>query len=77
MSNINPYEILGVTKNFTLDELKDKYKRVAKKVHPDRGGSQQLFNLVTLAYKKLVEEYEILSESSEFIKHFILSPKLF
>ena len=31
MSNINPYEILGVTKNFTLDELKDKYKRVAKK----------------------------------------------
>jgi curved DNA-binding protein CbpA len=66
MSNINPYEILGVTKNFTLDELKDKYKRVAKKVHPDRGGSQQLFNLVTLAYKKLVEEYKLKKINKQF-----------
>jgi curved DNA-binding protein CbpA len=66
MSNINPYEILGVTKNFTLDELKNKYKRVAKKVHPDKGGSQQLFNLVTLAYKKLVEEYKLKNINKQF-----------
>jgi len=66
MSNINPYEILGVTKNFTLHELKDKYKRVAKKVHPDKGGSQQLFNLVTLAYKKLVEEYKLKNINKQF-----------
>lgn len=66
MSDINPYEILGVTKNFTLEELKDKYKRVAKKVHPDRGGSQQLFNLVTLAYKKLVEEYKLKKINKQF-----------
>tara|TARA_B110000259_G_scaffold188476_1_gene247910 strand:- start:9522 stop:10403 length:882 start_codon:yes stop_codon:yes gene_type:complete len=66
MSDINPYEILGVSKRFTLEELKDKYKRVAKKVHPDRGGSQQLFNLVTLAYKKLVEEYKL----KKINKHF-------
>ena len=66
MSDINPYEILGVTKNFTIEELKDKYKRVAKRVHPDRGGSQQLFNLVTLAYKKLVEEYKLKRINKQF-----------
>ena len=66
MSGINPYEILGVTKNFTLEELKDKYKRVAKRVHPDRGGSQKLFNLVTLAYKKLVEEYKLKKINKQF-----------
>ena len=51
--NINPYEILGVSKNYDLDELKQKYKLLAKKVHPDKGGSEQLFKLVTLCYKKL------------------------
>ena len=29
--NINPYEILGVSKNYDLDELKQKYKLLAKK----------------------------------------------
>ena len=34
--------------------------------HPDRGGSQQLFNLVTLAYKKLVEEYKLKKINKQF-----------
>ena len=60
MSDLNSaYEILGISKNFTLDELKDKYKRIAKRVHPDRGGNEQTFKLVTLAYKKLYEEYKL------------------
>ena len=56
---MDPYEILGLQKNvnFTLEELKDKYKAIAIKVHPDKGGSEQLFLLVTNCYKKLVEEY--------------------
>ena len=66
MTDINPYEILGIHKNFTLEELKDKYKRVAKKVHPDRGGSEQLFNLVTLSYKKLYEEYKLKKINKQF-----------
>lgn len=31
----NPYEILGVEKDFTKDELKKKYRQLAKKYHPD------------------------------------------
>ena len=43
MDNFDPYEILGLTKRFTLEELKHNYKRVAKRVHPDRGGNEKLF----------------------------------
>ena len=65
-NNFNPYEILGVTKNFTLEELKYNYKKVAKRVHPDRGGSEKLFKLVTLAYKQLAEVYKLKQINKEF-----------
>lgn len=54
---MDPYKILDVPKNFSLNQLKDNYKRIALKVHPDKGGTEQLFQLVTKAYKMLVEEY--------------------
>ena len=66
MDNINPYDILGIHKNFTIEELKDKYKRVAKKTHPDKGGSEELFTLVTLCYKKLYEEYKLKQIDKQF-----------
>lgn len=55
---VNPYEILGVSKKFTLEELREKYKALAVKVHPDKGGTQELFLLVTKCYKALCKEYE-------------------
>lgn len=67
MNDLNSaYEILGISKNCTLNELKEKYKRVAKRVHPDRGGNEQLFNLVTLAYKKIYEEYKLKKINKQF-----------
>ena len=30
------YQILGVSENFTRDELKSSYKKLALKYHPDR-----------------------------------------
>jgi curved DNA-binding protein CbpA len=55
---VDPYHILGVSKRFTLEELKEKYKAIAVKVHPDKGGTQELFLLVTKCYKALLKEYE-------------------
>jgi curved DNA-binding protein CbpA len=58
-TGLNPYEILGVRKRFTWDELKNAYRVKAKMVHPDKGGTQELFNLVTDAFRMLASEYKM------------------
>ena len=48
------YDILGVNKNATQDEIKKAYKKLAIKTHPDRpGGSKEKFQDVGKAYKVL------------------------
>ena len=64
MSDIDPYEVLGVSKNFQWDELKSSYKRIAKLVHPDKGGSEILFNTVTECFRKLANEYKAREEKT-------------
>jgi len=54
----DPYELFGISKNFTWDELKKAYYRIAMMVHPDKGGSEPLFNFVTDSFKKLATEYQ-------------------
>ncbi|MEW6103235.1 MAG: molecular chaperone DnaJ [bacterium] len=52
------YEILGVSKNASSDEIKSAYRRLAKKYHPDvAGGSKQAEE----KFKELAEAYEVLS----------------
>jgi curved DNA-binding protein CbpA len=54
----DPYKVLGLRKQFTLVELRDRYKKLAMQVHPDKGGSEELFNLVTEAYRHLYKVYQ-------------------
>lgn len=64
---MNPYEVLGMPQNFTLEQLRDKYKTIAMKVHPDRpGGSDYLFKLVTAAYKELVKNHASRMDDKQF-----------
>lgn len=58
MQDINHYEVLGVSKNYTWEELVNAYRRMAKLVHPDKGGSQALFNTVTQSFKTLAHEFK-------------------
>ncbi len=46
--------------------MKYNYKKVAKRVHPDRGGNEKLFKLVTLAYKQLLEIHKLKQINKEF-----------
>lgn len=49
------YEILGVSKSATADEIKRAYRKLALKHHPDRGGDHDEFT-------KLSEAYQVLSD---------------
>lgn len=52
------YNILGVSKNSTPDEIKQAYRKLVKEHHPDRGGDAEHF-------KKINEAYEILKDQQK------------
>jgi curved DNA-binding protein CbpA len=57
IESINPYEVLNVSKNFTWNELKESYRKLAINTHPDKqGGNKELFNIITNCFKKLADE---------------------
>lgn len=47
------YEILGVTKNASADEIKKAFRRAAVEYHPDRGGDEEKFKEINEAYEVL------------------------
>lgn len=59
LDDIDPYEVFGLSKNFEWDELKESYRRLAKLVHPDKGGTEEIFNKVTECFKFLAHEYKL------------------
>ena len=47
------YETLGVKKNASQDEIKKAYRSLANKHHPDKGGDQNKFKDISVAYDTL------------------------
>ena len=43
----DPYKVLGVSPNATDDEVKDAYRRLARKYHPDNYVNNPLSDLAT------------------------------
>jgi curved DNA-binding protein CbpA len=59
MENIDPYEVFSISKNFTWNELKETYRKLAINTHPDKpGGNKEVFNIITYCFEKLAHEYK-------------------
>lgn len=47
------YQTLGVNKTASQDEIKKAYRKLAMKYHPDKGGDEQKFKEISVAYDTL------------------------
>ena len=65
---IDPYKILGLSKGYTMNDLRSKYKSVALSVHPDKvpGNSDYMFKIVTKCYKTLLHELNNRQSDKQF-----------
>src|SRR3546814_317794 len=59
MSKRDYYEILGVGKGASADEIKKAYRRLAVKHHPDKDGGDET------KFKEATEAYEVLKDPSK------------
>jgi molecular chaperone DnaJ len=58
-SKRDPYEVLGVNRNATQDEIKKAYRRLARKNHPDANPGDEN---AESRFKEISESYSILSD---------------
>ena len=83
---LDPYQILNISKNYDEKILKKAYLKAAMKSHPDRGGTPQEFQKVSIAYtiltKNLKESQnnhshnELRNESNNYVKSQLNQPKV-
>lgn len=54
----NYYDILGISKGASADEIKRAYRKLASEHHPDRGGED-------VKFKEINEAYQVLSDTTK------------
>lgn len=59
---MNYYEVLGVSKNADISEIKKKYRKLAMKYHPDRNSGDEN---ATKKFRKVTEAYEVLGDEKK------------
>jgi molecular chaperone DnaJ len=67
------YEILGVNKNASLDEIKQKYRELALKYHPDRNKDKNAEE----KFKEINEAYAVLSDPEKRKQYDTFGPEGF
>ena len=55
------YEVIGVDRNATADEIRKAYRRLARKYHPDVNKSED----AATRFAEMQEAYEVLSDAEK------------
>lgn len=51
-----PYAVLSVPRNAALADIKKSYRKLALKHHPDKGGDESMFKIISAAYEILSDD---------------------
>lgn len=58
--NLNPYHVLQLDTDATLEDIKNRYRKLSAKVHPDKNldvaNAREAFEYVKTAYQKLMDD---------------------
>jgi curved DNA-binding protein CbpA len=71
---LDPYKILNVPYNSSLENIRNNFKKLVLKHHPDRGGNPQIFDLIKNAYTylykyKIEQKKQLEKERMNFEKY--------
>jgi DnaJ family protein A protein 2 len=53
---MDPYKVLGLDRSCSVGDVKKAYMKLAKTVHPDKGGNEEEFKKINAAYTVLNDE---------------------
>jgi molecular chaperone DnaJ len=56
MNDETYYSVLGVSEDASQDEIKKAYRKLAKENHPDKGGDEEAFKKISVAYDAIGDE---------------------
>jgi len=65
--NKNPYKILGITKNNSIEEIKKIYKKIALESHPDKtlNEPEHIRDIMNSRFKEATEAYKIIIDNPD------------
>lgn len=64
----DPYQILNISRNASKTEVTKAYKKLSLYHHPDKGGKEELFDLLTKAYNTIIQRLEF-NKAKNKIEH--------
>tara|TARA_Y100000389_G_scaffold44041_1_gene38769 strand:- start:94 stop:1017 length:924 start_codon:yes stop_codon:yes gene_type:complete len=60
------YKIFDLPREFSWDQLKNAYKKLAMKTHPDKGGDKRIFDYITKKFYELGEDYKLRIDNKNY-----------
>ncbi len=66
----DPYEILGLSRNASKEEVKARYRELVKKYHPDKHQGNPLADLAEERFKEIQEAYDAIINDKAYSQNY-------
>lgn len=71
ITTIKPIDLFNLPKDYNWNDLKNSYKKLAVKSHPDKGGNKDVFDYITKCFQELASDLKMKesNKSHSELKH--------